>query len=152
MERQRKQLLRREPLGGDMDLTTAVKTVFRRYAEFGGRSCRAEFWYFELALVLFELAYFMLEGISRVIGFTPLSLLLGLVMFVFALGIIVPCIAVTFRRLHDVDKSAWWLLLSIVPFGGFVLLYWYCQPGIRRSNRFGPDPLGPSASVAEQFS
>jgi len=135
-----------------MDFTTAVKTVFKRYAEFGGRSCRAEFWYFELAIILFEIAYFIVDGVLRAISLTPLSLLLGLVSLVFVLAIIVPILAVEFRRLHDIDKSAWWLLLSFVPFGGLVLLYWFCQPGDRGANRYGPNPLGPAMSVAEQFS
>jgi uncharacterized membrane protein YhaH (DUF805 family) len=136
-----------------MDMTTAVRSVLSRYAEFSGRSRRAEYWYFALAYILFEIAYLIVSGIVHVIGFAPLSILLGLASFIIALGLLVPSLAVAFRRLHDTDRSAWWLLIALAPFiGGIVLLVFYCLPGTPGPNRYGPDPLAPTSGVADQFS
>jgi uncharacterized membrane protein YhaH (DUF805 family) len=58
------------------------------------------------------------------------------------LGVFLPNLAVGARRLHDIDRTAWWLLLHIVPFGALVLLVFACLRGTPGPNRFGPDPLG----------
>jgi uncharacterized membrane protein YhaH (DUF805 family) len=61
----------------------------------------------------------------------------------FFLGILIPSIAVTFRRLHDTNRSALWLLISFLPFiGALVLLVFYFLPGTNGPNKFGPDPKG----------
>tara|TARA_B100001115_G_C15819544_1_gene407311 strand:- start:487 stop:747 length:261 start_codon:yes stop_codon:yes gene_type:complete len=61
---------------------------------------------------------------------------------IFVIAIIVPSIAVTIRRLHDLDRTGWWYLISIVPLvGPLVLLIFLCLPGTDGNNRFGPDPL-----------
>jgi uncharacterized membrane protein YhaH (DUF805 family) len=66
----------------------------------------------------------------------------GWLTLLLALGTIIPTIAVGVRRLHDVDKSGWWILLSLIPLiGGLILLFFYVQPGTPGPNRFGPDPL-----------
>jgi uncharacterized membrane protein YhaH (DUF805 family) len=54
--------------------------------------------------------------------------------------------ALSVRRLHDVDRTGWWYLLGLVPFlGGIVLLVWFCTDGTRGSNRFGADPKAADA-------
>jgi uncharacterized membrane protein YhaH (DUF805 family) len=118
----------------------------RRYAEFSGRSRRKEYWMFCLLNVLIG----VFVGLVFVIGYyadmsqtqmttwlEPILYLAGLV----SLAFLVPGIAVTFRRLHDTDRSAWNILWGLVPFiGGFVLLYFYISDGTEGPNRFGPDP------------
>jgi len=57
-------------------------------------------------------------------------------------GFVLPMLAVAVRRLHDNDKSAWWVLLSLVPvLGSIALIVLLCLPGTQGTNRFGPDPL-----------
>jgi len=56
------------------------------------------------------------------------------------LGLLIPSIAVGVRRLHDTDKSGWWMLLSVVPIANLVLLVFFCLDGTKGENRFGPDP------------
>ena len=64
------------------------------------------------------------------------------------LGVIVPTIAVGIRRLHDIDKPGWWLLIGLVPFvGGLILIYFFVQKGTSGPNQFGEDPL-PQAITA----
>ena len=56
------------------------------------------------------------------------------------LGLLLPSISVLVRRLHDADKSGWWVLLGFVPLGGLILLVFCCMDGTKGENRFGPDP------------
>ena len=122
-----------------MGFMEAVKSNFRRYVDFQGRSPRSEYWWFYLAFML----YYVLVAILAAV--VPILAVLGLGLLAF----IIPMLAVSIRRLHDLDKSGWWLLLGFVPIAGLILLYWYCLKGTEGDNRFGPDPLG---NVAERFS
>jgi uncharacterized membrane protein YhaH (DUF805 family) len=61
----------------------------------------------------------------------------------FGLATFLPGLAVTARRLHDIGRSGWWMLLWLVPLVGWiVLIVWYCQPGQPGTNQYGPNPLG----------
>jgi uncharacterized membrane protein YhaH (DUF805 family) len=117
-----------------MGFPDAVRSVLTRYADFSGRARRAEYWWFFLFAVLVALVAAVLDGI---IGASVFSLLT-------ALGLLVPNLAVSVRRLHDTDRSGWWLLLNLVPFGGIVLLVFYCLEGQPHPNRFGPSPKSPA--------
>lgn len=128
----------------------------RKYATFRGRARRKEFWLFQLLVFLISLVLmlwlFSALGPDAVASGDPLSLedvmevpaaqaplaivgLLGLIFFL-------PNLAVSVRRLHDSDKSGWWLLLNFIPIGGLVLLIFYLLDGTRGPNRHGPDPKG----------
>lgn len=121
-----------------MDFQTAVKTCFQKYVTFSGRASRSEFWWFTLFIVIASIIFGILDGI--LVGFdslySPFSNL-------FSLATFLPGLAVTARRLHDVDRTAWWLLLILVPIVGWlVLLYWEVQKGTTGPNQYGNDPLG----------
>ncbi len=119
----------------------------RRYAEFSGRSRRKEFWMYELGLLIAVIVIGIVEGIlgiNTMVGgvYGPLTTLV-------LLGTLVPSIAVAIRRLHDTDRSGWWLLIALVPFvGALVLLYFYVSDGTSGPNRFGPDPKDPGQAEA----
>ncbi len=62
--------------------------------------------------------------------------------FIFSIATIVPSLAVQVRRLHDIDKSGWWILISFIPIIGAIwLIVWFCLKGTEGDNRFGSDPL-----------
>jgi len=106
--------------------------VLKNYVGFEGRAQRTEYWMFVLfnAIALFIL-YILAIAVHALI----------VLYILYALGVLLPSLAVGFRRLHDIDKSAWWLLIGLVPFiGGIVLLVFACLPGTPGPNRFGPDP------------
>ena len=112
------------------DFVNAVKTCFNKYVEFKGRAARPEFWWFFLFQVL----------VSIVLGMVSqtLSGLAGLALFL-------PGLAVGARRLHDTDKSAWLLLLGLVPIlGWLVLLYFFVQPS-GPANQYGGQTVAPDA-------
>lgn len=105
------------------------------WSDFSGRARRSEFWYFFLLVIVASIVVGILGAIlGDTIG--------GILAFVFALAIIVPSLSVSIRRLHDVGKSGWWYLISFIPLGGFVLLYFYFQDSAPGANEWGPNPKG----------
>src|SRR4051794_20064739 len=97
----------------------------RKYAQFTGRARRSELWMFWLLLIILEVVFFTLMGalgggMPTTPGAMPsgLGMVINLVFFVVFLGLLIPSLAVTFRRLHDTDRSAWWLLIGLIPFLG----------------------------------
>jgi uncharacterized membrane protein YhaH (DUF805 family) len=132
----------------------------RRYADFSGRSRRKEYWMFTLFILLVYAVLGTLIAMGGVFssmgdpGATPQIGMLGWIgiglLGIFALGIFIPALAVIVRRLHDQDKSGWFILLQFIPYiGGIVLLVFMCIDGTKGENRFGPDPKG--ENVADVF-
>jgi len=110
----------------------AIKTVFSRYATFAGRARRPEFWWFVLFVLGTSLALSFVD--FAVLGMPDMSPLTN----IFSLGILVPNLAVTARRLHDVGRSGWWQLLLFVPIIGLiVIIFWCAQKGDPGANKFG---------------
>jgi uncharacterized membrane protein YhaH (DUF805 family) len=106
--------------------------VLKQYAVFDGRARRKEFWMF----VLFNFVIAAALGIvGRVIG------LGGALQGLYSLGVLIPGLAVSVRRMHDTGRSGWWLLIAFIPFVGWLIaLYFLVQPGETAANRYGPDP------------
>ncbi|WP_062382775.1 DUF805 domain-containing protein [Demequina iriomotensis] len=140
-----------------MGFADAVVACLRGFATFRGRARRREYWWFQLfgslvwavtLLVAVPLWFAAFEGEARPsedpaivpdsVSWGLLTLAAGL-MLAYVVGIGVPTVAVTARRLHDLDQPAWWLLA--IPLGlGIVLLVMALLPGQPGANRFGPDP------------
>jgi len=122
-----------------MDFQQAIQSGFSNYANFNGRAARSEFWYWQLFVTIGGLAGELLDLVVSYgvldIGGSPLSILFWLATFI-------PNLAVMVRRLHDTDRSGWWLLLFFIPLiGPIVLIVWWCTRGTSGYNRFGADPL-----------
>ena len=99
---------------GMMGFGEAIKTCFSKYVDFSGRATRAEFWWFMLFsfIVMFVVGFF-----GKVLG------------AIVSLAFLLPTLAVDVRRLHDVGRSGWWILIAFVPIIGFLLLlYWAVKP------------------------
>jgi uncharacterized membrane protein YhaH (DUF805 family) len=118
-----------------MNFQQAIVSCIRNYVGFEGRAARSEYWYWVLFVVLLgavtsvlDLALFPGNELS------PLNLISTIVL-------LLPNIAVSARRLHDIDRTGWWLLLVFTIIGGLVLLYWAFVKGTNGVNRYGPDPL-----------
>jgi uncharacterized membrane protein YhaH (DUF805 family) len=110
----------------------AVKSVFGQYTNFSGRARRSEYWYFLLFVVLIEVVAFIATAAVAIIG---------ILIFIAMLGLIVPALAVAVRRMHDTGRSGWFLLCSLIPFvGGLVVLYFAIQPSQPAPNQYGPIP------------
>jgi uncharacterized membrane protein YhaH (DUF805 family) len=112
--------------------------ALRKYAVFSGRSRRKEYWFFVLFVVVISI---VLTSIDGLIGAYDRSMGVGLLSTIFSLAILIPSIAVSVRRLHDIDRTGWWVLISLVPLVGWiVLLVFHVQDSTPGTNRYGPNP------------
>ncbi|SPH23400.1 Inner membrane protein YhaI [Defluviimonas aquaemixtae] len=124
-----------------MDIKTAVRTCFQKYATFTGRARRAEFWWFALFNLIVNAVLNVIDGVffgfghGMMAGPQPLSSL-------YSLGVLLPSLAVGARRLHDTGRSGWWLLIWLIPIIGWILLiWWFATEGDKGQNGYGDDPL-----------
>ncbi|MER5171870.1 DUF805 domain-containing protein [Thioclava kandeliae] len=132
-----------------MTFQSAVKTCLtQNYARFTGRARRAEFWWFVLFVLLGNFLLSLVDGAI----FGGLSMGAGeghawfisnggLLEFLFSLAVLIPLLAVSVRRLHDIDRTGWWLLLHFLPLFGQIILFIFMLGRTREgTNRFGPEP------------
>ena len=120
--------------------------VWKRFAEFSGRSRRKEYWMFALFNCLICLPLYIAGFLLRESGMGVVFL--GLY-FIYLLAALIPGLAVTVRRLHDTGKSAWWLLICLVPFvGGIIFLVFMVLEGTAGPNEYGQNPKFPAPSAA----
>lgn len=114
--------------------------VTQRYAQFDGRARRAEYWWFFLINIVI---YVGIGVVTAILGAISDSLaIIGLLAYVgFGLAMLIPGLALAVRRLHDTNKSAWFLLIALIPFvGGLILLVFMLIDGDREANTYGPSP------------
>src|SRR4051812_7527920 len=116
-----------------MNLVEAISSGFRNYVNFSGRAIRSEYWYWTLfetvVIVVFGVIDEWLYPGDQMGPFSYVDMIV-------VLGLILPSVAVAVRRLHDIDRTGWWLLLGLTVIGAFVLIYWACLPGTPGPNRF----------------
>ena len=119
--------------------------AFKKYAVFGGRSRRKEYWY----LVLFNIIVgVVLAGIDVLLGTFSFAQNIGLLSAIYSLAVLIPSLAVTVRRLHDIDRSGWWIFINLIPLiGAIVLLVFAVSEGTLGNNRYGPNPKEATARV-----
>lgn len=119
--------------------------VLKKYAVFEGRARRKEYWMFFLFSVVIVTILTVIDefmGLNFELGEENLGFLSTL----YYLGIAIPYLAVIVRRLHDTDRSGWWILISLIPLiGGIILLVFTIIEGTKGDNRFGPDPKAETA-------
>jgi uncharacterized membrane protein YhaH (DUF805 family) len=112
-----------------MTFIESVKSVLTKYAEFKGRASRSEYWWYFLFNVIINIATAIIDSIVDPGG-------VGWVGLIASLGLLLPSIAVGVRRVHDVGKSGWFIL---IPIYNLILAL---TPGESGANEYGPDPLG----------
>lgn len=112
--------------------------ALQKYATFSGRARRSEYWYFFLMYLLIFVLLAIVDGIT---GSFSAKSGVGLLSGVFALAMLLPSLAVGVRRLHDIGRSGWWLLIAFVPLiGGIVLLLFAVKVGTPGDNEYGATP------------
>ncbi len=138
-----------------MNFTQAIKTGFQSALNFSGRASRAEYWYWKLFLLLFMLGLLFLEQL--LVYFLP-DIGLGQLGVFFAIGTYLPSLSLSIRRLHDINRSGWWLAFFVLmntlfyslwlpervwyylfPVAGGLatLICWYCRSGDVGDNQYG---------------
>ena len=113
-----------------MTFGESVTTCLKKYFVFEGRASRSEYWWFQLIVTP---SYFISTFMENEVSY----IFLGITLFT-----LIPAISAGVRRLHDTNRSGFFLLISFIPFiGGLILLFFLIPEGTRGKNRFGPDPL-----------
>ena len=114
-----------------MNFMTAISTCFKKYATFSGRARRSEYWFF----FLFSLV--MSTVLSLIFQNTTLPSTL------FSLAVLVPTLAVSWRRMHDIGKVGTWSLIILIPILGAIIFWIWCAKNSEEgSNEFGENPKG----------
>lgn len=121
-----------------------IEDVTKKYFAFQGRAGRSEFWFYMLfyviILVVLNVLAVMLGGTNEDGVRTPNFVIQAIALLV-QLGLLLPTLGVGVRRLHDTNRSGWWILISLVPFvGGIILLVFYIMDSTPGPNQFGPNP------------
>ena len=117
-----------------MGFGDAISTCFSKYVTFDGRAARPEYWYWVLFSLLAQLVLVIVDTLV-------LHSEIGILGVLFSLAVFLPSLAVAVRRLHDLDRSGWWILLAFIPVvGAIILIVWACMPGTPGPNRFGLPP------------
>lgn len=112
--------------------------VLKKYAVFNGRARRSEYWYFVLFNLIVSIVLGIVDGITG--GYSP-EAGIGLLGGIYTLAVLIPSIAVSVRRLHDTERSGWWLLIAFIPLiGAIVLLVFMVQDSKPGSNKYGENP------------
>jgi uncharacterized membrane protein YhaH (DUF805 family) len=127
-----------------MNFWQAIASGFTQYVTFGGRASRSEFWYWFLFSLLGGLVTEMLDSAffgTSIPSASPLNGIFNLILFL-------PSLAIEVRRLHDINRTGWWLLIAFTILGIFLLWYWACKKGTDGPNRFGPDPLSGTGAIS----
>ena len=117
--------------------------VLKKYVVFEGRAHRSEYWFYFLFHVIISTIFAVIDIAADNFDEERGTGLLGTI---YALAVFLPSLAVTARRLHDSDRSGWWILIALVPCAGLiVLLVFLVQDSSYDANRFGPNPKGATA-------
>ena len=120
--------------------------ALKKYAVFSGRARRKEYWLFYL---LFLLVYIFFAIIDAASGTLDSATGIGALTGILFLAVLIPQLAVGVRRLHDTDRSGWWLLVGFIPLvGPIVLIVFFCLDGSAGDNRFGENPKEEESSSA----
>jgi uncharacterized membrane protein YhaH (DUF805 family) len=127
-----------------MNFVEAIKSAFSNYANFKGRAIRSEYWWFWLFMFIVNTGLNVATELND-------DLVGLLIVCALALALVAPSIAVAVRRLHDVNRSGWWMLLAFTIIGVIPLLYWLIKKGTDGPNRFGEDRLA-TLSISETTS
>ena len=113
--------------------------TFKNYAKFSGRASRAEYWTWVLVFVVISFVLALLEGMLGLFPDTSQAVLVT----VFELVVLIPSLAVLWRRLQDTGKNGWLVLLGLIPLvGAIILLVFTLQPSQPGNNAYGPNPYG----------
>jgi uncharacterized membrane protein YhaH (DUF805 family) len=136
--RQHDRLRRVEHLGSTMNWYLAV---LKNYVGFSGRARRTEYW-------MFALFNFIIFVVLAILAAVTKSYFFWILYGIYGLGVLIPSLAVTWRRMQDTGRNGLWILLGLIPFvGGIILLIFMILPGTPGPNEFGPEPAAVPAAA-----
>ena len=120
-----------------MNFFEAIKSCFVRYTDFSGRSIRSEYWNYAVFIIVLSFVFDYLDSKIAGVPYWEYTDWYGALTIILTIVTTIPSLAVSVRRLHDVNKSGWWLLIAFTVIGLIPLIYWACKKGDETENRFG---------------
>lgn len=119
-----------------VSFTEAIKMALQQnYCNFSGRSSRSEYWWY---MLFYFIVSFIVSFIGNATGSQVLNYWLS---FFVGLALFLPSLGLCVRRLHDINKSGWWVLLNLIPLVGWIImLVWLCKDSDPTDNQYGPVP------------
>ncbi len=117
-----------------------IYVLTQKYATFSGRARRAEYWSYALVHGVIVLSIYAIGQVGEGMGSTLIAQVGNVLHLLVSLGLALPLLGVTVRRLHDKGYSGWMYLILLVPCAGFALIYFLTQEGQLGRNHYGPDP------------
>jgi uncharacterized membrane protein YhaH (DUF805 family) len=127
--------------------------AYKRFFDFTGRASRSEYWLYFLCFILQAVVAVVIDRVLFHSDMSSPLAIYGPAYILVVLANLIPSLSVGFRRLHDTNRSAWWMLIALIPLiGGITLLVFYCLPGAPGPNRFGPAPGEPAEELQATFS
>ena len=111
-----------------MNFTESIQTCYKKFFDFSGRASKSEYWWFQLFQIIIYVLSFLFQG--------DLALLFSIVV----IANLIPIYAAAVRRIHDSNKSGWFVLLSFIPIIGLYVFVLLVQDGSKGKNRFGAKP------------
>ena len=109
------------------------RAIAQNYCNFSGRSSRSEYWWYVLFTAIISCGVSLIFSGNQ----TTMSIISGIVNLV----LLLPGLGLCVRRLHDTNRSGWWILIGFIPVVGWILLIvWFCQDRQRGPNQYGPEP------------
>ena len=136
------------PIGRQVGFVESLSLFFKNYLNFSGRSGPSAYWWYLLWSLIFTILFALIDSLALDISAEDLFSLSS----AFALITLIPSISLSFRRLHDIDKSGWWLLISLTIIGIPVLIYWAIKAGDRQENSYGADMEAGRKAIKEPTS
>jgi uncharacterized membrane protein YhaH (DUF805 family) len=127
-----------------MSFVDAVTTCFSKYVTFSGRARRSEYWWWYLFVIIVGAVAAILDGLFGTRSDNGAGVIQGLA----GLALILPTLAVGARRLHDTDRTGWWLLIGLIPLVGAIVLIVFFVQDSRPDNQYGPNPKGQAVTPA----
>ena len=113
------------------------KRCFQKYATFDGRARRKEFWFFTLVNMLMQIALTVVDATLGTLTLTGIGVFGAL----YNLAILIPSAAVSWRRMHDIGRSGWWSLITLLPLLGILIwLFWATRDSVTHDNKWGANP------------
>ncbi len=127
-----------------MSFAESIRSCLSQYVGFSGRARRSEYWWF----VLFNLLVSVVAGILDAIFGTDFGRGAGVIGAIASLALVLPSLAVAVRRLHDISRSGWWILIGLIPIIGWIILIVFYVQDSHPDNDYGPNPKGLPAPAA----
>ena len=142
-----------------MGFTQAIKTFFQKYVDFTGRASRSEYWWVALGFLIIQTPIFFatitvemfslintggltLEDPTNLTTYDGVAIVISIVALLIGLATLLPSLTLTVRRLHDTGKSAWFLLMVLIPIAGpIIMLVFFLLPSDRGENKYGAPPI-----------